>query len=116
MFKNIYPSWIDIANCTNLCYNFFHFLTKFVFLFFAYIRTPYDMPVAAAAFLKESNVVGLMPSEEIVNVCLSYIGLKPNLSFKSFNLCSFLPLNPLLFMNSLNSLWSGAPEPQAPLV
>ena len=62
------------------------------------------MPVALEAFLKESNVVGLMPSEEIINVRLSYIGLKPNLAFKSFNLYLFLPLNPLPFMNSLNSL------------
>ena len=49
------------------------------------------MPVALEAFLKESNVVGLMSSEEIVNVLLSYIDLKGNLAFKSFNLYSFLP-------------------------
>ena len=62
------------------------------------------MPVALEAFLNKSNVVGFKPSEEIVNVLLSYIGLKPNLTFKSFNLYSFLPLNLLPFMNSLNSL------------
>ena len=55
--------------------NFSFDLTKFLSLFFAYIRTSYDMPVALETFLKESNVVGLMPSEEIVNVRLSYIGL-----------------------------------------
>ena len=33
------------------------------------------MSVALEAFFKESNVVGLMPSEEIVNVRLSYVGL-----------------------------------------
>ena len=44
------------------------------------------MPVALEAFLKESNAVGLMLSEEIDNVLLSYIGLKPNLAFKSFRL------------------------------
>ena len=62
------------------------------------------MLVALEAFLKESNVVGSKSLEEIVNVLLSYIGLKPNLAFKSFNLYSFLPLNLLPFMNSLNSL------------
>ena len=49
------------------------------------------MPVALEAFLKESNVVGLMSLEEIVNVRLSYIGLKPNLALNlSIYIHSFL--------------------------
>ena len=63
------------------------------------------MPVALEAFLKESNVEGLMSSEEIVNICLSYIGLKPNLAFSSFNLYSFLPLNPLPFFHEFIELF-----------
>ena len=49
------------------------------------------MPVALEAFLKESKVVGFKSSDEIVNVRLSYIDVKPNLAFKSFNLYPFLP-------------------------
>ena len=52
---------------------------------FAYLMTPSPTPIALAAFLMESNVVGSMSSEEITNVLLSYIGLKPNLAFNSFN-------------------------------
>ena len=48
------------------------------------------MPVELAGCLKELNVVGSMSSEEIVNVCLSYIGLKPNLAFKIFQVI-FIP-------------------------
>ena len=44
------------------------------------------MLVALEAFLKESNVLGSMSLEEITNVLLSYIGLKPKLDFNSFNL------------------------------
>ena len=53
---------------------------------FAYLMTPSPTPIVLAAFLMESNVVGSMSSEEITNVLLSYIGLKPNLAFNSFNL------------------------------
>ena len=42
---------------------------------------PYATLIALAAFLKELNVVGSMSSEEINNVLLSCIGLKPNLAF-----------------------------------
>ena len=59
---------------------------KALSLYFEYVRALYDMPIALAAFLKESNVVGFMSSEEITNVLLSYIDLKPNLAFNSFNL------------------------------
>ena len=59
---------------------------KFLSLSFAYLRAPYVTSIALAAFLKESNVVGSMTFEEITNVLLSYIGLKPNLAFNSFNL------------------------------
>ena len=37
-------------------------------------------------------------AEEITNVLLSYMGLKPNLAFNSFNLQSFLHLNPSLYV------------------
>ena len=72
--------------CHFISYNFSSFLTKSLSLSFAYLRAPYVTSIALAAFLKESNVVGSMCSEEITNVLLSYIGLKPNLAFNSFNL------------------------------
>ena len=56
-------------------YIFSSFLTKSLSLSFAYLRVPYVTLIALAAFLKESNVVGSMSSEEITNVHLSYIGL-----------------------------------------
>ena len=43
------------------------------------------MPIALEAFLEESNVLGSMSSEEITNVLLSYIGLKPNTDFNFLN-------------------------------
>ena len=67
-------------------YIFSSFLTKSLSLSFAYLRVPYATLIALAAFLKESNAVGSMSSEEITNVLLLYIGLKPNLAFNSFNL------------------------------
>ena len=51
------------------------FLTKSLSLFFAYLRAPYDMLIALEAFLKESNVVGSMSSEEITSFLLSYMAL-----------------------------------------
>ena len=63
---------------------------KSFFLFSAYLRMPYDIQVALEAFLKESNVVGLMSSEEIVNVHLSYIVLKTKFSFQLFQFI-FIP-------------------------
>ena len=65
---------------------FLIFLNEISFLAFLYLRAPYDTLIALAAFLKESNVIGSLSSEEIMNVLLSYIGLKPNLAFNSFNL------------------------------
>ena len=62
------------------------------------------MPVALAAFLIVLNSAGSMCSEEITNDLLSYKGLKPNITFKSFDLELLLSLNPLLFMNSLNCI------------
>ena len=60
-------------------------------VFFAYLRAPYDTPIVLAAFLKEPNVVGSMSSEEITDVLLSYIGLKPNqlLTLSIYSLPSF---------------------------
>ena len=72
--------------CHFISYIFSSFLTKSLSLYFAYLRAPYLKPIALAAFLKESNVVGSMSFEEITNVPLSYVGLKPNLAFNSFNL------------------------------
>ena len=51
-----------------ISYIFSSFLTKFLFLSFAYLRVPYVTSIALAAFLKESNVVGSISSEEITNV------------------------------------------------
>ena len=39
-----------------------------------FLTKSYDAPMALAAFLKKSNAVGSMPSEEIIKVLLSYIG------------------------------------------
>ena len=72
--------------CHFILYIFSSFLAKFVCLSFAYLRVPYVTSIALAAFLKDSNVVCSMSSKEITNVFLSYIGLKPNLAFNSFNL------------------------------
>ena len=72
--------------CHFISYIFSYFLMKFLSLSFAYLRVPYVTLIALAAFFKESNVVSSMSSKEIANVLLSYIGLKPNLAFNSFNL------------------------------
>ena len=64
----------------------FLLLRKSLPLFLAYLMTPSPTPIALAAFLIESNSVGFMSLEEITNVLLSYIGLKPNLAGNSFNL------------------------------
>ena len=43
-------------------------------------------PIALAALLMETNSVGSMASEEIINDLLSYKGLKPSIAFRSFTL------------------------------
>ena len=44
------------------------------------------IPVKVEAFDKESNLVGSVPSEDIVTGDPVIIGLNPNMAFKSLNL------------------------------
>ena len=52
----------------------------------AYRRVEYGIPVEVEAFDMESNLVGSVPSEDIVTEDPVIIGLNPNFAFKSFNL------------------------------
>ena len=56
------------------------------------------------AFDMESNLIGSIPSEDIVTGDPVIIGLDPNMAFKSLNLQLFCPLKPFPFTNSLNYL------------
>ena len=55
-------------------------------IYLAYRRIEYGIPVEVEAFDMESNLVGSVPSEDIVTGDLVIIGLNPNIAFKSFNL------------------------------
>ena len=55
-------------------------------LILAYRRVAYGIPVEVEAFDMESNLVGSVPSEDIVTGDPIIIGLNPNITFKSFNL------------------------------
>ena len=52
----------------------------------AYRRVEHGLPVEVEAFDMESNLVGSVPSEDIVTGDPVIIGLNPNVAFKSFNL------------------------------
>ena len=54
--------------------------------FLAYRRVTYGIPVEVEAFDIESNLVGSVPSEEIVTEDPVTIGLNSNMAFKSLNL------------------------------
>ena len=64
----------------------------------------YGIHVEVEAVDIESNLVGSVPSEDIVTGDPVIMGLNPNMAFKSVNFLLFCPLKPILFMNSLNSL------------
>ena len=49
-------------------------------------RVTYGIPVEVEAFDKESNLIGSIPSEDIVTEDPVIIGLNPNMAFKSLNL------------------------------
>ena len=63
----------------------------------------YGISVEVEAFDIESNLVGSIPSEDVITGDPVIIGLNPNMAFKSLDLKLFLPLKPFPFMNSLNS-------------
>ena len=46
----------------------------------------YGIPVEVEAFDIESNLVGSVPSEDIITGDAVIIGLNPNMAFKSLNL------------------------------
>ena len=46
----------------------------------------YGIPLEVEAFDKESNLIGFVPSEDIITGDSVIIGLNPNIAFKSFNL------------------------------
>ena len=46
----------------------------------------YGIPVGVEAFDKESNLIGSIPSEDIITGDPVIIGLNPNMAFKSLNL------------------------------
>ena len=46
----------------------------------------YGIPVEVEAFDKESNLIGSVPSEDIVTGYPVTIGLNPNMAFKFLNL------------------------------
>ena len=52
----------------------------------AYRRVEYGIAVEVEAFDMELNLVGSVPSEDIVTGDPGIIGLNPNITFKSFNL------------------------------
>ena len=54
--------------------------------FLAYRRVAHGIPVEVEAFDMESNLIGSVPSEDIVTGDPVIIGLNPNIAFKSFNL------------------------------
>ena len=52
----------------------------------------YGVPVAIEAFDIESNLVGSIPSEDIITGDLVIIGLNPNMSLKSLKSCNYFAL------------------------
>ena len=60
--------------------------TQFLEFFLIHRRVPYGIPVEAEAFQIESNLVGSIPSEDIVTGDPVIISLTPNMAFKSANL------------------------------
>ena len=60
--------------------------TRFLEFRLADRRVTYGIPVEVEAFDIESNLIGSIPSEDIITGVPVIIGLNPNMAFKSFNL------------------------------